>query len=261
NDYLTWWGLYAHAPWINPSGANQQKPAGQQELVYNQADQPVWLQTMTSSAQADASSTGVVLFDTKDMTGRFYPLTGIGVSDNVVNTLTSNPQNIQHYGVGSLQLYQIYGEPTWVATFTHDVEDSSQIFESVGIVDARHLTGANVIMAPNKAQALAQYAQWLSDHNIQGTGATPSGTKTTVSGTVQRVSSATEHGATVYYLLINGQSRIFKASLNLSAELPLVREGDHITGTYLDTGLSVVTLDSFSDQDIHLSGAAPTPTG
>ncbi|MBF6592119.1 MAG: hypothetical protein IVW57_16540, partial [Ktedonobacterales bacterium] len=256
NDYLTWWGKYARAPWFNPSGAGQQVPAGQMELVYNQAEQPVWLQAMTSSAASDQSSTGVVLFDTRDMTGRFYPLTGLGVSDNVSNTLTSNPLNIQKYGVGNLQLYQIYGEPTWVATFVQNV-DAGQIFEAVGMVSARHLSGANVIMASNKTRALAQYAQWLADRNLQGTGNSPTGTQTAVTGTVQRISAATQQGATVYYILINGQSRIFQASLALSAELPLVQPGDRIQATFLDTGLSVVTLNSFTDLDIHISG--PTP--
>jgi hypothetical protein len=259
-DYLTWWGQWKFAPWFNPSGAHQQVPAGSMELVYNSVDQCVWLQPMTSSSSGDRSSTGVVLFDTRDMTGHFYPLTGLGVSDTVANTLTSNPANIQHYGVGSLQLYQIYGEPTWVATFTHNV-DGGEIFEAVGIVDARHLSGANVIMAPSKAQAMAQYAQWLADHNVQGNGVAPSGTETTVSGTVERISSAMQNGTTVYYLLINGQSRIFEAPLSLSPELPLVQAGDQIQGTYLDTGLATVTLDSFTDLDIHVSGSAtPTPS-
>src|SRR3954449_11031268 len=112
---------------------------------------------MTSSAQTDKSSTGVVLFSTRDRTGTVYPLTGIGVSDNVVQTITDSPPNIQKYGVGNLQLYQIYGEPTWVATFVRDNE-FGQIFQAVGIVDAKHLSGSNVIVAPTKSQALAQYA-------------------------------------------------------------------------------------------------------
>jgi hypothetical protein len=257
-DYLTWWGKWKSAPWFNPSGAHQQVPAGSMELVYNSADQCVWLQPMTSNSSGDQSSTGVVLFDTRDMTGHFYPLSGIGVSDTVANTLTSNPANIQHYGVGSAQLYQIYNVPTWVATFTHEV-DGGEIFEAVGIVDAQHLSGANVIMAPTKAQALAQYAQWLADHNVQGSGTAPSGTETTVSGTVQRINATTQNGTTVYYMLINGQSRIFEAPLSLSPELPLVQPGDQVQGTYLDTGLTTVTLDSFTDQSIHVAGSA-TPT-
>jgi hypothetical protein len=254
-QYLTWWGRYHNAPWFNPSGANQQVPAGAIELVYNSVDQPVWLVTMTSSAATDASSTGVVLFDTRDNAGRFYPLTGIGVSSNVAQTLTSNPNNIRDYGVGSLQLFQIYGEPTWVATFVKD-NDYGQSFQAVGVVDARHLNGADVIMAQTKTDALAQYAQWLADHNVQGQGPTPSGKQVTLQGKVARISSATERGTTVYYILLDGQARIFKASLELSAKLPLVQAGDQVQVSFLDTGQDVVTVSSFDDFDIHTSGSS-----
>ena len=259
NQYLTWWGLYAHAPWLNPSGQNQQAPATDTpELVYNQVDQPVWLEPMTSSAASDNASTGVILFDTRDMTGRFYPLTGLGVTDNVVSAFKSNPANIRNYDVGNVELYQIYGEPTWVATFTQDNAYGAS-FQAVGMVDARHLNGANVVMAASKADALAGYAQWLADHNVAGTGATPSAKNATITGKLARISAATERGATVYYMTLEGQTKIFKAGLALSPELPLAQPGDMVSVTYLDTGQSVVTLTTFSDQSIPLAGPAPSP--
>jgi hypothetical protein len=258
-DYLSWWGQYHDAPWFNPSGAKQQKPAGQIELLYNTAEQPVWLVTMTSSAQTDKSSTGVVLFSPRDLTGTLYPLTGIGVSDNVVQTMTSNPQNIRDYGVGTLQLYQIYGEPTWIATFVRDI-DSGQTFQAVGIVDAKHLTPANVIMASTKSEALAQYAQWLAANNVQGQGPVATGKKVEIQGKVARISSATQRGTTVYYLQLEGQQRIFLASLDLSAKLPLVLPGDQVKMTYLDTGQSVETLTAFDDLSIQANVPTPAPT-
>jgi hypothetical protein len=258
NDYLNWWGLYHDAPWINPSGAKQQKPAGQIELLYNSADQPVWLVTMTSSARTDQSSTGVVLFSTRDRTGTIYPLTGVGVSDNVVQTMTSNPQNIRDYGVGSLQLYQIYGEPTWISTFVRDNE-FGQTFQAVGIVDAKRLTPANVIMAPTKSEALAQYAQWLAANNVQAQGPAATGQKVEFEGKIERISAATQNDTTVYYIKLEGQQRIFLASLNLSAKLPLAQSGDKVKVTYLDTGQSVETLTAFDDLSIQANAPTPSP--
>ncbi|MEO7002467.1 MAG: hypothetical protein ABI068_11625 [Ktedonobacterales bacterium] len=258
NDYLTWWGLYEHAPWFNPSGARQQAPAtAMPELVYNQVDQPVWLEPMTSSAGSDNSSTGVVLFDTRDMTGRFYPLTGLGVTANVESAFQSNPSNIRNYTVGTVQLYEIYNEPTWVATFVQ-TNNYGESFQAVGMVDAHHLQGANVIMASTKSDALAAYAQWLANNNIQGATAAPTGKLVTTHGTIQRISAATQNGTTVYYLLINGQSHIFQAGINLSPQLPLAQVGDTVVVTFLDTGQNVVTLRSFSDQSV--PGASPTPS-
>ncbi|HEX9039068.1 MAG TPA: hypothetical protein VF808_18950 [Ktedonobacterales bacterium] len=258
HQYLSWWGLYHAASWFNPSGQNQQAPATDTpELVYNQVDQPVWLEPMTSSAASDNSSTGVVLFDTRDMTGRFYPLTGLGVTDNVTTAFKSNPHNIRDYDVGNIELYEIYGEPTWVATFTQSNAYGAS-FQAVGIVDARHLNGANVIMASTKSDALAGYAQWLADNGVTGTGPASSAKPVSVTAKLGRISPATESGVTVYYMTLEGQTRIFKAGLTLSPELPLAQPGDIVTVTYLDTGQSVVTITAFNDQSINFSGAAPT---
>lgn len=248
DQYLNWWGLYHNAPWFNPSGANQQAPAGNPELVYNTVDQPVWLVTMTSNSARDQSSTGVVLFDTHENSGKFYPLSGIGTGDNVTQTFAGNPANLQHYDVGSVQLYQIYGEPTWVATFVKN-NDSGQNFAAVGIVDARHLTNANVIMAPDKSQALAEYAQYLAGANIS-TGVSPTGKQVTLDGKLVRISSATQNGSTVYYFTLEGQSKIFEAGIALSPKLPLAQPGDSVHITYLDTGQSTVTLTGFDDYSI-----------
>jgi hypothetical protein len=167
-DYLGWWGKYIHAPWFNPSGTNQQVPevgdSNQLQLLYDQVgpqSTPVWLAPMTAGRGGDDASTGIMLFDTRDNTGRFYPLTGLGLTSNVQTTFSSNPENIRGYLVSNLQLYDIFGEPTWVATF-YQPDPFGEVFQAVGIVDARHLSGSNVIMAPTKSQALAEYAQWLA---------------------------------------------------------------------------------------------------
>jgi hypothetical protein len=145
-----------------------------------------------------------------------------------------------------------------VATFVQ-TNPYGASFQAIGIVDAKHLQGVNVIMAQNKSQALAEYAQYLADNNISGPGATPSGKQVTLSGQITRISQTTESGASVYYMTLNGQSRIFKAGLALSPELPLAQPGDSVTLSYLDTGQNVVTLTAFSDSSIPL-GASPSPT-
>jgi hypothetical protein len=257
NDYLTWWGNWAHAPWFNPSGQGQQAPASDTpELVYNNVDQPVWLVPMTSSAGSDNSSTGVVLFDTHDNTGRFYPLTGLGVTANVQTTFKSNPKNLRNYDVSAVQLYQIFGVPTWVAIFVQQT-DSGETFQAVGMVDARHLIGADVIMESNKANALAAYAQSLAGGT--GQGPSSSGQTVQVQGTVQRISAATQNGNTVYSMLLQGQTRIFQAPLSVNAELPLVQVGDTVQLTYVETGQTAVTVTAFNDLNIQLATPTAVP--
>ncbi len=260
SQYLTWWGLYHSAPWINFSGAGQQKPASNPELVYNTADQPVWLVPMTSNNATDSSSTGIMLFDTRANSAKFYPLTGIGVGDNVNSAFSSNPQNIRNYDVSSVQLYDIFGQPTWVAIFTQ-ANDYGETFQAVGLLSADDLSGADVQMAPSLDLALNAYNQWLATHNkVVGGGPSSGEGLKQISGTVQRIAPVTSNNTTVYYLSITGQTHIFTAPLSLSPILPLVQPGDLVTVAYVDSTNQLVTLSSFTDSSIQLGPAATTTT-
>jgi hypothetical protein len=257
-QYLQWWGLYHAAPWFNPPGTGQQAPASDPQLLYNNIDHPVWLIPMTSSSSNDNSSTGVFLFDTHDNKGTFYQLNGLGIGSNVSSTIQSTHANIRNYSVDSIQLYEIYNTPTWVATFVQTT-DSGSIFQAVGIVDAHDLNGSNVQYETTLPAALQDYQQWLLTQGNGQNGTPTSGTSKTVTGTVLRVSSFVQNSNTVYDLWISGQNVIFQAPLSLSPKLPLVQPGDTITGTYLSTNSKTVTFQTFDDLSINLN-ARPTPT-
>ncbi len=262
-QYLMWWGLYHAAPWFNPSGAGQQSPATDPQLLYNNADQPVWLVPMTSSSSNDNSSTGVFLFDTHKNEAHFYPLAaGLGIGSNVQNTFQSTRANILRYNVDSFQLYQICGQPTWVAIYS-----SGGIFQDVGVLAARNLNGGNVQFEPSLSRALDDYKLWLAQNNISNNcGATPTGgTQQAVTGKVLRISSVQLNGNTIYYIQISGQNVIFTANLNLSPKLPLVQPGDAVTITYFNASVQAgqpVDLKTFDDLSIKLGGtptATPSP--
>ncbi len=250
-DYLTWWGKYANAPWFNPSGSGQQSPVGDPELVYNDVDKPVWLVPMTSSSNADNSSTGIFLFSTHGNEAHFYPLRGLAVGDTVQKAFESNPHNIRNYTVSSVQLYQIYGEPTWVAIFVQEASIGAT-FQAVGLLDARDVQGADVQMESSRDAALADYNQWLASHGNSANGPSQNGTPKQVQGVVKRIAPVTQGNATVYYIWIVGESHIFTADLSLSPKLPLVQPGDTVVGTYLDTGETVEALKTFDDTSIQL---------
>jgi hypothetical protein len=260
SQYLTWWGLYHAAPWFNPSGAGQQAPILPPQLLYNNADQPVWLIPMTSSSTNDNSSTGVFLFDTHKNEAHFYPqAAGVGVGSNVQNTFQSTRANILRYTVDSFQLFQICGQPTWVAIYS-----SGGIFQDVGILDAKNLNGSNVQFEATLSKALDDYTLWLAQQGIPNTcgGTNTGGTLQTVTGKVLRISSVQQSGNTIYYIQISGQNLIFTANLGLSPKLPLVQPGDSVTGTYLQTtgqAAQTVDLKTFDDLTIKL-GVTPTPT-
>ena len=257
-QYLQWWGLYHAAPWFNPSGLGQQTPASDPELLYNNVDQPVWLIPMTSASTNNNSSTGVFLFNTHKNEADFYPLQGLGIGDNVQKTFSSTRANIRNYNVASVQLYQIYNTPTWVAIYVQNT-DSGDIFQAVGLVDARNLNGSNVQFETTLTQAMQDYQQWLTQTASTGNGSSP-GTQVTMAGKVLRISPVQQGGSTVYYIQVAGQGMIFTANISLSPKLPLVQPGDTITGTYTSGAGTVVNLQSFDDQTIQLGLSTPTAT-
>lgn len=256
-QYLEWWGLYHAAPWFNPSGAGQQAPASDPQLLYNSVDHPVWLVTMTSASSNDNSSTGVFLFDTHDNKATFYQLSGLGIGNNVSNTIHSTRANIRGYSVDSVQLYQIYNTPTWIAIFVQST-DSGAIYQAVGIVDARNLNGSNVQYETTLSAALQDYQQWLIQQGSSN-GTSTSGQVLSVTGKVERISAVQQGSNTIYYMQLEGQNKIFTANLALSPKLPLVQPGDTVTGTYLNTGDQTVAFQTFDDQTINLS-STPSPT-
>lgn len=121
-ELVNQWGLWSapqsRAHWPNWAGQYQMVPEDP-ELVYNASDIPVWLLPMRSRQSTNASSTGVMLFDTRDNKGIFYPgLSGLGVGENVIHTFQNASSNIRAYPVDTVQLYTINSVPTWVAVYT-----------------------------------------------------------------------------------------------------------------------------------------------
>ncbi len=261
SQYLQWWGLYHAAPWFNPSGLGQQAPSGDPQLLYNRGEQPVWLVPMTSSSSNDNSSTGVFLFNTHKNEAQFYPLSGIGIGDNVSSTFKSTRANIRNYNVTSTQLYQINGAPTWVAIYSQSTA-SGDIFQAVGVVDARSLNGNNVQFEATLPAALNDYTQWLTQQGSGGGGGTGGGgtTAQTVTAKVLRISPVQQGSNTIYYLQLAGQKVIFTANLSLSAKLPLTQVGDTVKITYSPTTQSVINVQSFDNSNINLGGASTSGT-
>ena len=58
--------------------------------------------------------------------------------------------------------------------------------------------------------------------------------KKSSAGKVIRISSVVERGGTYYYLLIEGEDKIFKAHYTVSEYLPITRKGNIIEITYID---------------------------
>jgi len=267
-EYLEQWGKWSDqrslSQWPNFGNQYQMVPE-HTELLYNSVDKPVWLVPMTSRNTTDMSCTGVVLYDTNKNESVFYPgLAGIGIGANVTDAFVHSPKNLKGYQVDQLQLYSIDGEPTWVAVYVQSAGEHGKTFAAIGMVDAKHVQGANVVMAADKRTALAAYASYLA-----GVGGANSGNVSTagqpgkmISGRVHRIGWALVDGQAVYTLQVEGDTHTFTATLKVQPKLPLVREGDAVKITYLETSEEVLPVMDLTDDNLvpaSIPDAAPKP--
>ncbi len=273
NAWMNDWGDYGdpNANWINPGGGSQKKPDGSMELVYaldsKGVDTSVWLQPYTSSNAGDTSSVGFMLMDTRSNKATFFTYPGITVGDSAKSTFT-NSQNpiIRGHQIDNVQLYSIYGEPTYVATISQD-QNVGTSFVGLAMVDALHMSGQNVVAdttlsgTNGSGGVLYQYQNQLALEQGSNRGTNGGGSVERITGKAVQVSSADVGGNTQYYLVVQNASKTvyFHASITVNPDvLPFVQQGDTVTITYNQSDLhqqQIMTID-----DSRIDGLFPTAT-
>ncbi|MCA9803742.1 MAG: hypothetical protein KC777_17345 [Cyanobacteria bacterium HKST-UBA02] len=251
SDYTKWWGHYAndHVVWLNGlrNGGRYEQEAADMDFVFNEHDQSVWSIPMTSTKSSDASSTGVLYYDTRDNQGVFYPgLKGIGVGESVKQAFFNAPPNkAQQYEVKQIQLYAINGQPTYVAIYVQSQGAHGESFAGIGFLNARKINGANVIMSSNKRTALSRYINWLAsggandaDVSTTATAAAP------IKGVVFRIGKESDD---TYRFKLVGDAHTYTVTTQTYGDLALVQPGDSVDFSYVDIGQSVRPVSRFSD--------------
>ncbi len=252
-EYAHQWGL-----WQDASSLNQYPNLFQQyqqepkfaELLYNDKDTPVYLIPMTSKT-GSPSSTGILLLDTQNRKGTFYPgLAGLTVGDDIEAEFAEAPGNQLHYGVAARGLYSISGVPTWVGVYVSNSDSASgQSFAAIGLMNARSNNVANVIMAPNLQTAIPLYISQLISNASSESDIRQFATPLEVEGIVQKITMAVQRGESEFFIYISNDSHAYVAPLAVSRDLPRVDAGDKVRLSVLDTGvqeLAVTKLDDLS---------------
>lgn len=254
-----WWGNYGD-PELAPYRLFSSRPntgrfkvSADPVLVYTKSGHPAW-QMMITSLNADTSVTGVLLFDARDDRARFYPiLAGTATEDQVVKTFEGINQNVRgDWKARHLSMHKIYGTATWVASFVLDkgeVVSKGEPYQGILMVPAHDLQGSNVVYSTNKETALSNYRQLLA--RAPKTDAPEENSlKREVKGTVKEIASQIDNGNTVYLIILNEDKRVFKASKNISLELPFAKPGDSVIISFIDVSNSpnqAYDVSDFSD--------------
>lgn len=245
-EYVSHWGAYHHpeAGWwtgMFGGGVNQMKIDGT-FLVYNDVDEPVLVMGMTSNNGKDRSATGVLVYQTREQRGRFYP--GLaGVNLDVSQTLKSIQENNSGNGnkeAAAVVLYNIDGVPTWVAIYTTP-QAIGRSFAGIGMLDA-HNPQSNVVQyGENKAIALRKYQTYLGQGRPNGAAVNSTFKEGTVSG---RVVKANWVNGKLYLVIDSDTKHRYAASPDVAGGNDLVElvVGESVTLEFKDFGVREVEV-------------------
>lgn len=255
-EYATDWGMYGgefarENTWSVIFGNNKtgtMEPADI-ELAYTKDEHNAWVVPMTSTVEGDHTVVGVLVFESSENKGVFYPgLTGFNVGSSVVETMQNARDNIKHYPVESVQLYSIYGELTWVAIYAAP-QSIGKSFGGIGIMRAHTQNAADVIYANDKQTALRLYATQLARTKRGGESISQTVQQSKeITGNVQRIAllpSSNNGGSPTYMFVLEGDSRIYLVSRDSYARIPLVKDGDEVVFTFLDTNSQETAVNTF----------------
>ncbi|MBC7996783.1 MAG: YIP1 family protein [Leptolyngbya sp.] len=266
-EYAEDWGMYGgdfarENTWkvifgINKTGTREPSDI---DLAYTREDHNVWVVPMTSTSVDDHSVNGVLVFQSSENKGVFYPgLKGFNEASSVVETMQNARDNVKHYPVESVQLYSIYGELTWVAIYATPQEIGAS-FGGIGIMRAFTQNAADVIFANDKQTALRLYATQLAHTNNGGTSISQTMKQSKViTGKIKRIAllpSSLNGGSPTYLFVLAGDSRIYLVSRDSYPRIPLVEKGDAVVFTFLDTKSQETAVNTFSCKSLDDDGTA-----
>ncbi|MGH2551199.1 MAG: hypothetical protein ACRDHN_17575, partial [Thermomicrobiales bacterium] len=264
-DYVTDWGMYNNdyarenpwSVWWNIRKDGSLKPS-EYDLNYTTDSHSVYAIPMTSANGSDHAVAGLVIYDTRKNEAVLYPkVRGFNTGNTVIETIQHAPVFLgKNLEVDQVQLYSIYGELTWMAVITNP-QSIGKGFAGVALLHAHSQNASEVIFAPDMNRALGQYASQLARKRTGLGNVAQQSQAKSISGKVLGfgIVPGSTQSPNVWTILLEGDSRIFTVTRDTYAKIPMIKEGDTITISYLDLeGGTELAVSSMSDTRLDPSG-------
>lgn len=244
-EYAKDWGLYGQAysqssfgAWLQVflglSKQDAMTPADGDEgqlLSYTKDEHSIFIVPMTSRSSTDHGVIGVLAFETDKNKAVYYPgLRGFNHGGSVTQTMFGARENgLQKYDVENLELYNIYGHLTWVAIYTKS-QSLGSTGAAIGFMDARSQEVSDVAYGTDLQSALREYATKLAQGS-NGMQTTAASEVVTFEGKIWRIAP----NGTSWRFQIVGDNHYYDATTQVYPGTPLLRDGDRVSGTFIDT--------------------------
>jgi len=231
--------------WVNTWWGRRDLTTGQPpSFIHGSDGQPYWVSEITSASDRDSSLLGLMY--TNARTGAVTYYKAKGALDRGVLSAVDGKVSYRKWHGDSPVIYNLYGT---MGSIVPLLSDGSNVFQGIAIVDISKPT--EVAVGEDFDSALREYQKLLGQ---SGNAATPELAKATktIEGTVERFAPATAPEGTTYYLVVEGAHVVFTGGIALSPKLALVKTGDRVRVTYIDSTQTVVPMQKFDDLSLPL---------
>lgn len=237
-EQYNWHGAYSNG-WLNSflgqQGVVQTTPGTDGQLGYNYIakDDDVWVYTGVTSATADTSIVGFVLVNQRTAEAHFYSVSG-ATEDRAMRSAEGAVQDLGYSSTFPL-LINVSGRPTYFMS----LKDGEGTVKQYAMVDIQSYQ--NVATGTTVAECQKAYQALLSANGIasssQGDVAGQS-----VTGVIERTAQAVIEGNSHFYVMLEGDERIFDCALPSLLQIVGYGEGDEVTFEFLEgDGVCTVT--------------------
>lgn len=196
-------------------------------------DDDVWVYTGITSVNADQSNVGFVLINQRTMETRYYAIPG-AEEYSAMESAQGQVQNLGYKAAFPL-LMNIQNEPTYVMA----LKDEAGLVKKYAMVNIQKYQ--NVAIGDTVEECQEDYIQLLKSSGIETGDAEEPQEEQEITGTIKRIAQSVIDGNSHFYLVLEGEDRIFDVPAVDFIEIIKYEVGDAITLKYTE-GQEVCTV-------------------
>lgn len=230
------WGEYVNGYWnsIFAKTGTLRPTNNELHIIYGNDDNVYWYTGITSLGR-DESTVGFILVNSRTKEAKWYKVAGA----NEAGARKSAEGQVQEkgYRAGYPILYNINGVPTYIAP----LKDKEGLLKAIASISVENYNLVGV--GPDIESSLRAYQQSLAN---KGNMFIPGNeiVRAELTGKISRLSQVVKGGESYFYLMLEGDPRIFIGTVNTAPKLPLVKPGDAVK----------ITINNTQDETINIVG-------
>lgn len=229
-NQIDYWGKYKKG-FINTIIGQKEVCQTSGGYNYLALSDDVWLYTGLTSAGNDQSNIGFVLVNLRTKEARYYVVSGA----TEYSAMASAEGQVQHLGYEATfpVLLNIANQPTYFLS----LKDNAGLVKKFAYVNVEKYQMVGI--GDNLSEAYSNYLKLTAEDDDIDTSALQSVTKN-----ITAIHTAVKGGNTYYYIELAGMNQVFMASIELNDLLAVLKEGDRVTVSYIDTGDTFITINA-----------------